>query len=113
MDVVKTCIHKNGKSDDKSLDNIELNSELIKEKLLEFPNINTLIYTSRFVISQMINKSISDKVRHKWNPEDKMDGTIDINGKKYQVRILYSPSPSASRRVSKQKRLERYKAVFK
>ncbi|MDE6945841.1 MAG: hypothetical protein K2P14_01520 [Anaeroplasmataceae bacterium] len=113
MDVVKTCIHKNKHSSDKSLNILELNSELIKEKLLEFPSINTLIYTSRFVISQMINKSISDKGYHNWISKDKMDGIIDINGKKYQVRILYSPSPSASRRVSKQKRLERYKAVFK
>lgn len=113
MDVIKSCVHKNGKSDDKSLGNIELNSELIKEKLLEFPSINTLIYTSRFIISKMADKRISDKGYHNWNPENKMDGTIYINGKKYQVRILYSPSPSASRRVSKQKRLERYKAVFK
>lgn len=112
MDVIKSCIHKKQNSSDNLLDNIELNSELIKEKLLEFPSINTLIYTSRFIISKMADKRISDKGYHNWNPGNKMDGTIYINGKKYQVRILYSPSPNALRRVSKQKQLERYKAVF-
>lgn len=107
-DIIESCIHKEGKSDDKSLEIIT--RKPLNALLLQYPEIDTLIYTSRFVASQV--NHIADKTYHSWSKENKLDGTIPINGKLYRVKILYSPSPNALRSVDVKKRLERYKAVF-
>ena len=106
-DIIESCIHKDGKSDDASL--CDIKTKDIALLLSEHQNINELIYTSRFVIRQM-NESV--KTNHSWSNEKKLDGSIVINGKKYNVRVLYSPSPQALRSITKEDRLERYKIVF-
>lgn len=107
-DIVELCEHINGKSDDKSLNIIRLKD--ISGLLVQYPSINELIYTSRFVIGQ-INKSCGEHTYHRWD-SGKMDGSININGKKYKVHILYSPSPNALRRICCKKRSKRYEEVF-
>lgn len=106
-DIVEKCIHKNEKSDDASL--TEITNKPIKELLLQNPNIDTLIYTSAFVIKQ-INK-IADKSYHSWKIPRKV-GTIIINKKEYNVIVLYSPSPMALINIDANTRLTQYKNVF-
>lgn len=107
-DIVASCVHKDGKSDDKSL--CEIKCKPLDELLKQYSDIKTLIYTSRFVASQV--NHFADKKYHDWSKESKLDGAVYIKEKKYNVKILYSPSPSALRSISADKRLERYKAVF-
>jgi G:T/U-mismatch repair DNA glycosylase len=107
-DIVEKCIHKDGKSDDASLEIIELKD--LNKLLLNYPNIEELIYTSIFVARQV--SKIADKKRHAWSPEDPKRGHVVINQVKYPVTVLYSPSPNALRGVSKEKRLAQYRAVF-
>ena len=107
-DIIESCTHTDGKSDDKSLKNIVQKN--ISGLLLQYPSIKELIYTSKFIISQ-VNKSCGDHTYHQWN-SGKMDGSIKINNKYYSVHILYSPSPNALRRITKEKRMDRYKEVF-
>ena len=112
-DIVRSCVHKDGKSDDNSLMDIEQKplAELLKEHL----DIDTLLYTSNFLVSQ-INK-IADKSRHEnWTrgPRGK-EGAVLIGGKKYGVVVLYSPSPLALRGLGKggcEKRRVQYTRVF-
>lgn len=107
-DIIVSCTHTDGKSDDKSLKNIVQKD--ISGLLLQYPSIKELIYTSKFIISQ-VNKSCGDHTYHQWN-SGKMDGSIKINNKYYSVHILYSPSPNALRRIKPKKRMERYKEIF-
>ena len=107
-DIVEKCIHKDGKSDDASLEIIELKD--LNKLLLNYPNIEELIYTSIFVARQV--SKIADKKRHAWSREDPKRGYVVINQVKYPVTVLYSPSPNALRGVSKEKRLAQYRAVF-
>jgi G:T/U-mismatch repair DNA glycosylase len=112
-DIVKTCVHEGGHASDKDLSDIEYND--IQSLLKEHPQISTLIYTSEKV-KRYINEhlringhlrtyhSSEDKTKRKWS--------ININNKKYDVIILYSPSPRALGRVSKEKRKEQYREVF-
>lgn len=106
-DIVECCIHKNGKSSDSSLEIITTKD--IARLLSDYPNIQQLIYTSKFVASQMYNKL---NTCHSWCKENKSVGSIMINGKRYGVHILISPSPQALRRITKEERIERYKTVF-
>ncbi len=106
-DIIDQCTHIDGKSDDLSLNDIVLKP--LNELLSNYPKIDTLIYTSKFIIKQ-INK-IADVTYHTWKVPQK-EGSIVINGKKYNVIVLYSPSPSACRRVSYEKRLIQYIDVF-
>lgn len=107
-DVIEKCVHKNGKSDDASLQEITLKP--LKELLLQNPNIDTLLYTSRIIVKH-VNK-IADKSYHEgWN-EFRRKGQVIINNKKYNVIILCSPSPSARRRVSREVQLLQYKDVI-
>lgn len=112
-DIVKECIHKNGKSDDNSLLIDEKDPNALKplnELLLKYPGIEQLIYTSKFV-SKLVNR-IADKHYHSWDKDNSKKGIVYINQRCYPVAILYSPSPSALRRVSKKDRLTQYKTVF-
>lgn len=107
-DIIASCVHEDCKSDDASLK--EITQKDLCSLLLEHPEIDTLIYTSRFVTKQ-VNK-VADKHYHEhWNKEHH-DGTVLINHKNYTVHILYSPSPNALRGVDENTRLERYKKVF-
>lgn len=106
-DIVEKCIHKDKKSDDASLEIITLKP--IKELLLQNPQIDTLIYTSTFVIKQV--NQIADKSYHNWEIPNKT-GTVFINGKEYNVVVLYSPSPTALRRITAEKRFCQYKNAF-
>ena len=108
-DIVKECVHQDGKSDDASLKDIVVNRDLVKE-LSQHPAINTLIYTSKFVTKQM-NK-ISDKGYHERWDKTGQKGFVQIGGKEYTVYVLYSPSPNALRGVSAQNRLAQYKTIF-
>lgn len=107
-DIIESCIHHNKKSDDNSLKNIKLKA--IKELLSQYPKIDTLIYTSEYV-KKKINE-IADKSYHEWTDKARRKCTIIINGKKYNVIILYSPSPNALRGVTAEIRLSQYKNVF-
>lgn len=107
-DVIGQCIHKNGKSDDASLQDIT--HKPLKELLLQNPKIDTLIYTSRIIIKH-VNK-IADKSYHEGWKESGRKGMVIINNKNYNVIVLYSPSPSARRRVSREVQLLQYKDVF-
>ncbi len=107
-DIVEKCIHKDGRSDDASLEIIELKA--LRKLLMDYPNIEELIYTSIFVARQV--SKIADKKRHAWSHEDPKRGHVVINQVKYPVTVLYSPSPNALRGVSKEKRLAQYREVF-
>lgn len=106
-DVVDECIHKDGKSTDDDLDIISLKP--IKELLAQNPDIDSLYYTSQFVIKQM--NTFADKKWHDWK-QSRRKGTVRIGGKEYNVVVLYSPSPLACRRVSREKKLAQYKEAF-
>lgn len=108
-DVIESCIHHDQKSDDNSLEIIELKK--IKESLLQCPKINTLLYTSEYV-KTLINQKFADKSYHCCIDKSRRKYTTVINGKEYDVVILYSPSPSALRRVKAKTRLTQYKTVF-
>lgn len=106
-DIIEQCLHKDGKSDDASLQEITLKP--LKELLLQNPKIDTLLYTSQNII-RYINK-MADKSYHDWNTP-RRQGTIIINNKKYNVIVLYSPSPLARRKVPQEIQLLQYKDVF-
>lgn len=107
-DIIESCIHINQKSDDNSLIDIKLKP--IKELLSQYKSIDTLIYTSDYVKSRM--NEIADKSYHDWIDKTQRKCKVAINGKEYNVIILYSPSPNALRRVDAQTRLSQYKNVF-
>lgn len=101
-DIIDQCIHKNGLSSDKDLTDIK--QKPLDSLLNQFPEIDTLIYTSQFVKGQ-VNKQ-ADKGYH-----DNQTQTVTIKGKKYNVIILYSPSPSA-RGVADETLVAQYRSVF-
>lgn len=107
-DIIQQCIHKDRKSDDASLQKITLKP--LKELLFLNPQIDTLLYTSKFIIKQI--NQIADKSYHEEWDSSKKHGTVVINGKKYNVVVLYSPSPLARRRVSHEAQLSQYKEIF-
>ena len=109
-DIVETCIHFNGKSDDASLK--DKSWKPLEELLENNPTIDTLIYTSTYVRSWM--NRYADKGYHEWeDKKSKRAGSVIINGKRYRVIVLYSPSRNALRRVNTQKRFMQYKSVFR
>jgi G:T/U-mismatch repair DNA glycosylase len=112
-DIVQHCIHENRKSDDKSLKFIE--NKPLDNLLLQYTNINTLLYTSNFVISQ-INKIADKKYHENWvDGTQGKEGTVIFNGNEYTVIVLYSPSPYALLGLGKdgsEKRLAQYYKVF-
>lgn len=89
-DIIKECVHENDLADDESLKDISQKN--IQKLLIEYPQVTTLIYTSEFVKKE-IRKQFN--LSHKLTYRNKRKQTLNINGKEYQVRILYSPSPLA------------------
>ena len=107
-DIVAECIHDNDSANDKDLKDIKRKD--IGVLLTDNPEINTLIYTSEFVKKQ-INEHFNNTY-HSIDQTNKKKQTVRINGKLYQVRILYSPSPLALINMGKDgtfKRKEQYK----
>ena len=107
-DIIETCYHINGKSDDGSLKIIKQKD--IRKLLKNHPQINTLIYTSTFVKSQM--NTVGDKSYHTCVDKNERTFSLIINGKEYKAVVLYSPSPNALRGVLEETRLIQYKKVF-
>ena len=95
-DIIDSCTHKNSSAADEDLLNIKFKD--LKSLLQKNPNIDTLIYTSEFVKKQ-VNKYF--KTYHSISRENKKIQSIKIGGVKYNVRILYSPSPNALRNLGK------------
>lgn len=109
-DIVGSCIHHNGKADDTSLLTIEVKP--LDKLLLDHPNIQELVYTNRGEVKKYINHFFADKGYHNRARENETKESVFINGKKYAVTQLYSPSPNALRSVSTEKRLQQYKSFF-
>ena len=107
-DIIESCIHINQKSDDNSLRDIKLKP--IKKLLSQYPQIDTLIYTSNYV-KKLMNE-IVDKHYHQWSDKAQRKYTTIIDDKKDNVIILYSPSPNALRHVDSSTRLSQYKNIF-
>lgn len=106
-DIIESCVHRNRRSDDASL--ADIRQKDLRRLLSEHPRIDTLIYTSQFVIRQV--NQIADCHRHAWQRPSRQ-GSTQIGEKKYHVMVLYSPSPNALRAVSRETRLEQYRDIF-
>ena len=112
VDMIVSCVHKDGKADDESLHDIVERDDL-KTILHKYPEIDTLIYTNKSAnILKWVNES-SDKHYHEGWDKTKTYASIVIDKKTYKVIRLYSPSPYALRSVSKEVRREQYDMVFK
>ncbi len=108
-DVVLRCIHKDGKSDDNSLVDIEYRS--IDSLLLKYDKINTIICTSDFV-----RRHVKKIIAGNWKKVSSRRWYVQVDGRNYDVIILYSPSPNSLRGMGingKEKRINQYKEVFK
>lgn len=110
-DIIDSCIHKDGHSDDNSLKEIKLRP--LDQLLEKYPKIDTIICTSDFV-RRKVNKFalIGNKCL---SLNEKREGTIIINSKEYKIIILYSPSRGGLRRLGtngKEKRKKQYLDVF-
>jgi len=106
-DMIAACTRTNQSASDEDLKDLELKD--LNQLLIDHPSIHTLIYTSEFVKKQ-VNKQLKGK--HLIDRTNRKKQTILINGKEYQVRILYSPSPSGLRNLGvdgRLKRLNQYK----
>ena len=113
-DVVQSCIHRDGKSDDISLQSIQ--PRPIGQLLLEHPSIRTLIYTGRSSqnnsVMWLMNHHIADKGYHRSVGSQLAEKRVVINGNAYDVILLYSPSPNALRGIDPETRFRQYKQVF-
>lgn len=106
-DIVDSCIHSGDSAADSDLKDIEQKD--IKSLLQKYPVIDSLIYTSEFV-KKLVNEHF--KTYHSIDPINRKKQSVKIDGKLYQVKILYSPSPSALRNLGKggaEKRKEQYR----
>lgn len=114
-DIINNCDRIKESASDKDLSINKLKD--LYSLLLENININTLIYTSSFVLS-LVFKQINDHYKtyhHQKNKCDKRLKSLNIYNKEYIVHILYSPSPQALRGMKndgKNIRLEQYRKVF-
>ena len=113
-DVVQSCVHQGGKSDDVSLQSIR--PKPIGQLLAEHPLIETLIYTGRSAqnnsVMWLMNHHVADKGCHRSVGGKAAEKRVTVNGKTYNVILLYSPSPNALRGIDRETRLEQYKQVF-
>jgi len=113
-DIVQYCIHENQKSDDESLKDIM--SKPLDDLLLKYPNIDTLLYTSKKVGSLVYNHILKKhKTYHKSSNKESWEYYFYINENKYDVVYLYSPSRMALKGLGKggfEKRSAQYKEVF-
>lgn len=110
-DIIETCIHDNGSASDKDLKDIQPKN--LNELLEKNSQIDTLIYTSDFV-----KKLLNDyyKTYHHTVKNADREFQLKVNGKTYNVIVLYSPSPQALRGMrenGKEVRLKQYEEVFK
>ena len=109
-DVIKSCLRENKSASDNKLKKIKPKN---LSTLLSSNNcIDTLIYSSEFV-KKCMNECLT--TRHSIDKNDKKKQRTTINGKEYNVHILYSPSPQALRKMGKNgkiKRKKQYKKVF-
>lgn len=106
-DIVDSCIHVGDSAADSVLK--EIKHRDIKLLLQEHPSINTLIYTSEFV-KKLMNEHL--KTYHLIDQSNRKKQSLKIDSKLYQVKILYSPSPSALINLGKdgaKKRKEQYR----
>jgi len=93
-DIVDRCIRFDETASDEKL-------QILKRKdldglLADNPSIETLIYTSEFVKTQI---NIKCNTYHVIEIDNKKKQTVKIGDKPYKVRILYSPSPQALRNM--------------
>lgn len=110
-DVIASCVHTGGSAGDDAL--ADLTYQDIRSLLRQHPSIDTLLYTSGFIAGRMNAAGIPDRGRHqRWDSQRK-NGSVVIGGRTYTVRVLYSPSPNALRRVGKEERLAQYRDVFR
>jgi len=113
-DIILKTNRKNSNSAlDIDLENIE-HLNIIHEILIKYPKIDTLLYTSKFVktqMTQLLKHTYSKEICHQ-STEDKKKKSLIIDKKEYSVVILYSPSRNANRRVSTEERKEQYKKYF-
>ena len=107
-DVIESCYHLDGNSDDSSLKTIKQKD--IRALLRNNERIDTLIYTSYFVKTQM--NTICDKSYHSLADKEERKWKATINGKEYTVFLLYSPSPNALRGVDEETRSKQYCSIF-
>lgn len=110
-DIIKSCSRKNESSSDSDLMDIVYKD--LSLLLMENKNIDTLIYTSDFV-KKCINHIY--KSYHEIDKNDRRKQFLTILGNKYNVWVLYSPSPQALRNMGKNgkdKRMQQYLKVFK
>lgn len=106
-DIVSACSRVNQSASDEDLKDIVLKD--LRQLLLDHPSIDTLIYTSELVKKQ-VNAFFGGY--HLIDTTNRKKQSIKINEKEYQVRILYSPSPSGLRNLGvdgRSKRLNQYK----
>ncbi|MDI1323402.1 MAG: hypothetical protein PSV36_11680 [Algoriphagus sp.] len=106
-DVISQSTRANKSSSDEDLK--EIVHKDLRTLLKTHPEIDTLIYTSEFVKKQM---NAIFNTYHSIDGTNKKKQTINIYGIVYQVRILYSPSPSGLRNMGKngkEKRFIQYK----
>lgn len=106
-DIVDSCIHIENSAADSVLK--EIRHKDIRLLLQEHPSIITLIYTSEFV-KKLMNEHL--KTYHSIDQNNRKKQSLKIDGKLYQVKVLYSPSPLALRNIGKdgvEKRKEQYR----
>lgn len=106
-DIIADCNHANDSAKDKHL--TEIIHKDLKNLLVDNPGIQTLIYTSEFVKKQVNNYF---KTYHSIDSNNTKKQTVKIDGKIFQVRILYSPSPLALINLGEngaEKRKEQYR----
>ena len=113
-DVVQSCVHQDGKSDDISLQSIQ--PKPVGRLLSEHPSIDTLIYTGRSSqnnsVMWLMNHYIADKGYHRSVGGESAEKRVLINGKTYRVILLYSPSPNALRGIDPETRFQQYQQVL-
>jgi G:T/U-mismatch repair DNA glycosylase len=93
-DIISECTRENQSASDDKLKVITRKD--LGKLLFDHPSISTLIYTSEFVKKE-INQHFGGY--HLIDKENKKKQSININGKMYQVRILFSPSPNGLRNL--------------
>jgi hypoxanthine-DNA glycosylase len=107
-DIVDSCIHVGDSAADSDLK--EIKQKDIKSLLQIYPAIDTLIYTSEFV-KKLMNDHFNT-YHSIVDPSNRKKQSVKIDSKEYQVKILYSPSPSALRNLGKdgaERRKEQYR----
>jgi G:T/U-mismatch repair DNA glycosylase len=108
--VYKTNRKKPDSALDEDLIDIE-HLDIVNEILVKYPKMDTLLYTSGFVkqqITQLLKELYGKEICHNGTDENRKE-TLIVNNKKYNVYILFSPSPNALRGTTSEKREEQYK----